>query len=173
MPGYLNPDRATEIAEGVLRSSFPCHQTIAYDEESSTAYETLDSQQCAGALIVLARQGFTSQLSRIAERLGQYDEGKLDMDAPVFDSLDDFRAHHGVVFRETCNTVDMYCEAPAGYAVGGGVTRGEGLPVDEMVLCPDCYEYCCSTCATSVEEDGEVKDVCGTCAGYYEEDDDD
>jgi hypothetical protein len=37
----------------------------------------------------MEKEGRSSQMMRIAERLGMYDHTKLDMDAPIYDSFDD------------------------------------------------------------------------------------
>lgn len=76
---YLRPKRAEEICESLMNGhSFPCHKT--------TDYDCLDQSQCAGAEIYLAKQGMSTQMSRIAERLG-FTVATLDMDAPVFGSM--------------------------------------------------------------------------------------
>lgn len=93
--GWLGEARAEEIAGGLGqgRGTFPCHETVEYDAEGDPA-EGEDTQHCAGALIVLEKEGLPTQMMRIAERLGFYDPDKLKMHAPVFDSLDEFIGHH-------------------------------------------------------------------------------
>jgi hypothetical protein len=87
--GWLGRERAGEIAD-TLRDdrTFACHKTTRAGGSSGP------EQHCAGALIVLEREGMIPQLARIAGRLGFYDPDALDPDAPVFDSLDDFVEHH-------------------------------------------------------------------------------
>jgi hypothetical protein len=51
--------------------------------------ETKDSQQCAGALILLEKLGLPSNLMRVMERIRVYDRRKLDMESPVFDSWEE------------------------------------------------------------------------------------
>lgn len=89
-PGYLRYERREEIADGLARgASFACHKTLDYS--SGEPQETPRSQHCAGALIVMEREGRPpGQLARIFMRLGSYDPDALDMDAPVFDSLDEW-----------------------------------------------------------------------------------
>lgn len=93
IPAYLTPSRAKEIADSLERSSFPCHQTtvdVEADEGGSDRRATADSQQCAGALLFMEKQGRSSQMTRIAERLGMLDVRKLDYDAPVYTSTGAF-----------------------------------------------------------------------------------
>jgi hypothetical protein len=71
--------RLEEFAAG----SFHCHQTGNQDEETGDYTPTADSLACAGALIYLEKRGRSSQMMRIAERLGLYDRSKLNLKAPV------------------------------------------------------------------------------------------
>jgi hypothetical protein len=43
-----------------------------------------EEQHCAGAMILLEKNGCANQMMRIAERLRFYDHKRLKMDAPVF-----------------------------------------------------------------------------------------
>lgn len=88
----LHPGRRQEIADSLLNGgSFACHKTTGEDDEGD-ACETPDSKFCAGALITLAKQGdlYAPQMVRIAARLKLFDESKLNLKAPVYDSLDAF-----------------------------------------------------------------------------------
>ncbi len=85
---YLTRDRVREIARSLVRSEFPCHKTVTYDEDGEPVPSRSQSH-CAGALILLEKLGQPSQMMRIAERLGMYDARKLDMSAAVFDSFED------------------------------------------------------------------------------------
>lgn len=109
-PFYLGAERAEEIADSLRDgSSFYCHKTIAYGDESDERENecedededeknlgqgeiTSRSRMCAGALITLEREDSPNQIMRIAERLGLYDRSALDMDAPVYGSLDEWQA---------------------------------------------------------------------------------
>ena len=86
---YLRPGRVEEIVDSLYaQQSFPCHKTTDHvddDEEGPIAVTTKDSQQCAGAMILLEKMGRSTQMMRIDERFGGYDRTKLDMDAPVYD----------------------------------------------------------------------------------------
>ena len=89
---YLVPARIREIERSLVRSEFPCHKTTSHDDEDSCdgTYTPKGGEiHCAGALILMEKLGRSSQMSRIAERLGMYDPRALDMDAPVFDSFDE------------------------------------------------------------------------------------
>ena len=95
VPGFLHPARAEEIADALLGDqTFACHKTVDYDEDDGEGQVTSASQHCAGASIVLEKMDRPNQMMRIAERLRFYDRRKLDMDAPVFDDLDEFIDHH-------------------------------------------------------------------------------
>jgi hypothetical protein len=80
----LRPSRVAEIDHALIRSDFPCHQTVNYDKRDSDK-----EAHCAGALIMMEKMGRPSQLMRIFERLGMYDASKLNMDAPVFDDFEE------------------------------------------------------------------------------------
>lgn len=92
IPAYLNKARVREIERSLDRGTFPCHKTTTHDDETGEAVHSSDEVHCAGALILMEKEGRASQMMRIAERLGMYDASKLDMDAPVFDSFDDMAA---------------------------------------------------------------------------------
>lgn len=62
---------------------FACHKTCEVGEESGAFEPRRNSVHCAGALIYLEKRGRSTQMMRIAERLGMYDHTKLDMDAEV------------------------------------------------------------------------------------------
>jgi hypothetical protein len=82
----LRPERAREICDALLHDfSFACHKTVDYSAEDEDGYVPSEGEQhCAGALIFLEQMGRSTQLMRIAERIGSYDRTKLKMDAPVF-----------------------------------------------------------------------------------------
>ncbi len=88
----LHPTRVREIA-GNKRGEFACHKTtvdVEDGEGNSDREATENSQHCAGALIFHEKTGST-QMMRIAERLGMYDAEAVLKDkvamASVFDSL--------------------------------------------------------------------------------------
>ena len=86
VPPYLNPDRVREIERSLVRAEFPCHKTTKHDDDEGYV-PSKGEMHCAGALILMEREGRSSQMMRIAERLKLYDPRKLDMNAPVFDSF--------------------------------------------------------------------------------------
>lgn len=161
--GYLREDRIREIAESLFRgASFPCHKTTEAwedDDGDSDMVESEDSQQCAGAEIFLAKQGMSTQMSRIAERLGMK-VSKLNMKAPVCRSVSEMLKVHGCSEeddRESCSVCDENCEAPAGYMVGDGVLPGEG---SADYTCYGCGQPVCGAC--SKVKRGK-KRLCNTC----------
>jgi hypothetical protein len=86
---FLRPERVREIERSLVRSEFPCHKTTKHDDDGEYVGHTDQEMHCAGALILKEKLGQSSQMMRIAERLGMYDHTKLDMNAPVFDSFDE------------------------------------------------------------------------------------
>jgi hypothetical protein len=82
---YLRPGRVAELGGG----EFACHCTTAPSADGEEMVETKDSQHCAGMLIMLEKMEQPHQMMRICERIGLYDPSQLDMDAPVYDSLDE------------------------------------------------------------------------------------
>lgn len=79
------PERVLEMAAG----EFCCHKTTEIDDETGEFPPKPDSQHCAGALIFLEHLEQPHQMMRICERLGMYDASKLNMDAPVFQSIEE------------------------------------------------------------------------------------
>ncbi len=72
--------------------SFPCHKTTVESGDEGEMRDNSNSQQCAGAEIFLIKQGRSTQLGRIAERLGM--AAVLDLDAPVCGSLKEMLEVH-------------------------------------------------------------------------------
>lgn len=97
--GYLTKGRVSQLERDLERGVFACHATLDYDnpvdEDGQEPSETEKTAHCAGALILLEKEGRPSQMMRIAERFNSdgkgYDPEKLDMDAPVYDSFRDMR----------------------------------------------------------------------------------
>ncbi|KZX80561.1 hypothetical protein A3715_17080 [Oleiphilus sp. HI0009] len=69
--------------------SFACHKTVDYSDESEGRVKE-KSEHCAELLIMQEKMKAPNQTTRIAERLGLYDHKKLNMDAPVYDSVNDY-----------------------------------------------------------------------------------
>jgi hypothetical protein len=91
IPAYLSKARVREIEHSLERSEFHCHKTTEHDDDGEVAASGKELH-CAGALILKEKLGESSQMVRIAERMGMYDASKLDMDAPVFDSFTEMAA---------------------------------------------------------------------------------
>jgi hypothetical protein len=89
IPPFLTRSRVREIQRSLERSEFPCHGTVTYDDEGEPVRARGEEAHCAGALILKEKLGESSQMMRIAERLGMYDPSKLKMDAPVYDSFEE------------------------------------------------------------------------------------
>ena len=72
--------------EAHASGEFACHKTceVLEDDEGRCEYTpTEKSFHCAGMLIWLEKQGRSTQMMRISERLGFYDHTKLNMKAKV------------------------------------------------------------------------------------------
>lgn len=92
---FLTPERAEEIVEGISQYDgwFGCHQTTEYveDEEGEEDLQCVsDTQFCAGAMILITKMELPNQILQVSERLGFRDPDKLDLQAPVFNSFDEF-----------------------------------------------------------------------------------
>lgn len=83
---YLREARVRQLEVELERKEFHCHKTTRLDGDGDT-YSDGESVHCAGALILMEKEGRSSQMMRIAERLGLYDPSRLDMDAPVYGSF--------------------------------------------------------------------------------------
>lgn len=91
---FIRAERARGILEG--NAEFACHATLDYDNRDSDgeASETPKTNHCAGVLIILERECRPHQMMRICERLGMYDARNLEMESPVYDSIEEcVRAH--------------------------------------------------------------------------------
>lgn len=178
LEGWLGRSRAEEIIDAITtqQQTFSCHATVDYgkfDEDDECGGERAGpapkgEQHCAGALLMLDQSGAgIGQLARIAERLGKFDLDSVEGADQVFTTLDDFIRHHAgpdePESAEPCNTVDMDCEAPAGFASGGSAVSNfieEGLTSP----CEGCGEEVCDPCSKEVEG----RRLCGSCAEQEE-----
>jgi hypothetical protein len=74
---FLRKERVREIERSLVHVSFFCHKTTKYndqDDDDEDVYHPKGGEaHCAGALILLEKEGRSSQMMRIAERLGLYD----------------------------------------------------------------------------------------------------
>lgn len=155
-PPFLR--RAPEIAQSIAEGSFfSCHKTVDYEVDEEERFSPLPGEQfCAGALILMEKAGARNQAVRLAERLDMHDPARLDLEAPVFDSLAAFVRHHrgDEPEPEVCHVAEQGCEAPAGYMVGGHAIPAE--PEGEVHECPTCGEWVCDSCSND-------EGVCGFC----------
>lgn len=159
--GYLRAERITEICESIYNgASFPCHKTTIETQDGNDLMAGPDSQQCAGAEIFLAKQGTSTQMSRIAERLG-FHVATLDMTAPICGSHREMLKAHGHDEEneyESCHIADSGCLHPAGWMSGGGVI--ECTDGEETQSCVGCSEPVCEACS-AVTDDGWLCNYCG------------
>jgi hypothetical protein len=177
VPIYLRADRRRDIAESLLNDdNFYCHNTTVDDpDDDGDRMVVSDSQICAGAAKALMMSGGSTNLMRIAERLGLADLDKTEERGVEVWSLDQWpRLAEGSTGDEpewevgdedgveTCSYVGDYCEAPAGFlGAGGGVVRGT---VAAELQCSECGDPLCGECIT---ENG----MCPFCDETGDEDD--
>lgn len=102
LKGWLGRERAMEIARSVIDwgQSFPCHKTTAHqddEEDAGYVYKGCEAQ-CAGASILQLKLDSPSQWMQVAERLNLTTEiagiRRLDLTAPVFDTVEEFIEFH-------------------------------------------------------------------------------
>lgn len=94
LTGWLGLERASDIAQTLDGGNrFSCHKTGRNEKRDG-------EQHCAGALIVLknSQGGFSGSIS-VAAALRIFNYRALDLEAPVFGSLDDFIDHHDTAAR--------------------------------------------------------------------------
>lgn len=161
---YLKADRVREIRRSLVQGEFACHKTTEHDGDGQHIPST-GEVHCAGALILMEKEGRSSQMTRIAARLGMYDPARLDMDSPVYGSFEEMiRAQPDYEEDEPkgeyCHVVDAQCEAPAGYMSGGGVVDGEEYAELE---CHECGQPVCGSCSELVAKGGDDVVVCNDC----------
>ncbi len=105
VPGYLSSTRARGIARNAQTgaATFACHKTVKHDEDGEQVRSDGEIH-CAGALIMAeklnkGRSGgpgcHVNQLVRIASRFSGFNADELDVEAPVFDSVEAMAKHHG------------------------------------------------------------------------------
>lgn len=157
---WLSRGRAQEIANSITheQAPFQCHETTEVG-----GADPGKEQQCAGASILLEKTGIgPGQYARVAERLGFFEPEKLDLQAPVFDTVRDFIEHHeGEKEVACCSVVEHGCEAPAGFAVGGGAVENFDVDEDATAECQRCGEPVCDNCS-NINEKG--KRECQNCS---------
>jgi hypothetical protein len=90
---YLRRGGAASIATDITQNqrTFTCHKTTVTDpDDDSAMMDGPNAQHCAGALILLEKLKQPNQMMRWMERINMYDRTKLDMNAPVFDTVKEF-----------------------------------------------------------------------------------
>lgn len=158
VPAYLNGPRCQEIIRSITSQDgqFPCHKTTVHDGDGDYVPQFKGEQHCAGAMILLEKLDQPNQIMRIAERVGSYHRDELDMEAPVFDTAEEFIRHHAEWDEdyepECCEVVDGDCLAPAGWMEGGEVVHNYA-PDGEVTGCPNCGTMTCENCSCYCEED--------------------
>lgn len=177
VPIYLRRERRVEIAGSLVGGSwFPCHATVDYsgdagdEDDADWTGDPSGASMCAGAAKALMANGGTTNLMRVAERLGLVDLDRVEARGPdVWDlatwqqlaegvTADDPEKEEEVV---TCSVVNENCLAPAGYGgMNGGVVLGIE-PADGE--CRECGEGLCTEC-------GGEEMLCTTCKPWDDDD---
>jgi len=95
LKGWLSHRILTLSAEIFEQNkTFTCHETLKYDTNGRARKSKDKNQHCAGALILIEKTKTANSMVQIAERLGLYNPGNLDMESPIFKSIGDFIDHH-------------------------------------------------------------------------------
>ena len=91
---FLSLARANEIVGQVVRGdkTFACHKTTGVADGRRVLVK--NHQSCAGAMILVRREGWRNQMYQIAERLGLLDPRGLNMAAPVYSSAKNMIGAH-------------------------------------------------------------------------------
>lgn len=92
---FLTEARAQQIALSLQEATFPCHHTTSAttpQPRKNGKFAKRVHEHCAGALILMMKSNRFGTLQQIAYRLGLLDLDKLKLDAPVFDSFEQFIA---------------------------------------------------------------------------------
>jgi hypothetical protein len=90
----LTSARVDEIAGMMLSphgGEFPCHKTTREGSDGDL-HATAESAHCGGALLFAEKNGNSTQMMRIAERLGLYDPSQLKGHDRVFDTVEEMKA---------------------------------------------------------------------------------
>lgn len=97
---FATRGRASDIEEHAYRHGFPCHLSAEHvedcdtpDGESGGFYPGENTQHCAGAIIMFLKDGGSGSpwpgIDNDEELLNRL-EGRIDWDAPVFESTEAF-----------------------------------------------------------------------------------
>jgi hypothetical protein len=91
---YIN--RSAEIAAALEHKTFECHKTVFADQlrDAQGRFIKKHHSHCAGALIIMEKMQWWGDMQQIAFRLGLYDPKGMNLDAPVYDSFEEWVAAH-------------------------------------------------------------------------------
>lgn len=88
---FIRPERVEEI----VGNQFACHKTAVHNDDGEHI-ENDREQHCAGSLIFHEKIEQPHQMMRIMERLGGYDHSELNMESPVYESLEEMISDHEI-----------------------------------------------------------------------------
>lgn len=89
---FLSPERVQGFKQDLIINDnhFHCHKTVKYGEnDEGETHDVSNSQLCAGAMILQEKHGRPSVMARLGRVYGLYSPQKLDMVAPVYNSIDE------------------------------------------------------------------------------------
>lgn len=91
---FQSRQRAADIEESAYRNGFPCHLSADYDEDEDDGGFVFgdNTQHCAGALIMFFKDGYDGNVpfEQLSDKEQDRIRARLNMDAPVYDSVEDF-----------------------------------------------------------------------------------
>lgn len=91
-PGWTGPWTPAGLLEAVRKRPFPCHSTIAHNDQR---IEDDTLQSCAGAAIFLNNSGETCCTGWTRHHQEQLKEAPTAIRESVFDTRQELLAHHG------------------------------------------------------------------------------
>lgn len=89
---YLTKDRIDLMERELIKEqkSFSCHKTVNYKKKFEGQI-TNKSKHCAGAAILLLKNGTPNQMMQVASRLGWSSLDDYEMDSPVFNTFKEMK----------------------------------------------------------------------------------
>lgn len=159
----LGRERRAEIAQSLeAGDNFHCHATIDYSSGEDEGYvDPHGSLSCSGAIAVLNRGGGSTQLQRIAERLGGQQATDPGTELVPYADLEHWvGTGESLGTGEPCSVCGPSCEHPAGWGAGGGVSTN--YVADAPHQCWGCAEPVCDACSVP-NPDGTDTVLCDYC----------
>ncbi|GAC1326756.1 MAG: hypothetical protein NVSMB2_26140 [Chloroflexota bacterium] len=97
--GYrLDPQRITEIVNALERQTFACHESVHRAQPRDARGRFMPAfvpSHCAGALLIMLREGMWGDMQQLAMRLGLFEPSRLDTTAETYPTLEACAAANG------------------------------------------------------------------------------